>query len=221
MSFRAFLSRDLNRAFRAGGGWFYGLFFFALFSTAAGLVFGPAPTDLRASAPAVIWLGAAMALLMGASDVFAKDADSGFILILFAESESAARYLAAKAAFVLIVLVAPITLSAIPIAVMFSLPLIVAMTVAALLGAGLVGVGAVALFSAALSAGLRVGGLLPVSLATPIAAPLLIFGSLATKTIVEGGSVFAPETLLVLALACVNSAILPPFILWALRAGVD
>jgi len=219
--FSAVFERDIKVALRAGGGWFYGLFFFALFAALAGLAIGPEPPALQRAAPAVVWLAAAFSIELAVADAFAADARDGSLRVLAAEHESLFPYVFAKAASLATIAAAPLLLGA-PVALgMF------AVAPARLAGAaGLIALGApalilTALFAAALAAGLRAGGLFSTLIAAPFIAPPLIFGVLATEKFIAGGAFWSPETLILAALSLFMAALAPAFSVAALRLALE
>lgn len=219
--FLALLRRDLAIAVRSGGGWFYALFFFAVFTALAGIAFGPSLAALAAAAPAAIWLAAALAIQFAAADLFEADMRDGSLRALAAEQDSLFAYWLAKAAQMIVTAAAPLIVSAPLFLTMLGVPADKGAGLAVILAAGAPALIAVALLTAALSAGLRAGGLLAMVIAAPFAAPVLIFGVGAAKAYLSGGALASPETLILGALSLFMTAATPAFAIAALRLSLE
>ena len=168
--------RDFRVAARAGGDWFHAVFFFTIFIGLTGFAVGPERAALAAAAPALIWLGATMALLLAASALFASDLEDGTLNALVTEQESLAPYVTAKGLSMAILSVGPI----LGLSPFFYIALALAPD-SALIASVIFLVGApafvfAALFAGAVAAGLRMSGLLSAGIAAPLIVPILIFG---------------------------------------------
>ena len=217
----AILARDLKLAFRSGGGWFYALFFFAVFTALAGIAFGPSLTSLAAAAPAAIWLAAALAIQFAAADLFESDLADGSLRVFAAEQHSLFPYWGAKAGLLARTAAAPMILAAPFFLTMLGVPFGQGIALAAILIAGAPALVFIAVLTAALSAGLRAGGLLAMVLAAPCTAPVLVFGVMAAKAFVAGAGLASPETLILAALSLFMAAATPAFAIAALRVSLE
>ncbi len=217
----AILSRDIALAFRSGGGWFYALFFFAVFTALAGITFGPSLSALAAAAPAAIWLAAALAVQFAAADLFESDLADGSLRAIAAEQPSLMPYWCAKAGLLALTAALPMIVAAPFFLTMLGVSFDQGVGLAALLLIGAPALIFIALLTAALSAGLRAGGLLAMVIAAPFTAPVLVFGVMAAKAFLAGGGLASPETLILGALSLFMAAATPAFAIAALRVSLE
>ncbi len=217
----AIFLRDLELAIRSGGGWFYALFFFAVFAALSAIAFGPELSSLRGAAPAVIWLAAAFALQFASAGSFEQDFQDGSLRVLAAEQNELMPYLGAKAGALFATSATPLILSAPLVLIMFGVPLGTAIGGAIHLFLGLPALMGVSLLTAALSTGLRAGGLLALVVAAPFAAPILVFGASSSKILFESGNVLPPEALILAALSLFMTAVTPGFTIAALKYSLE
>lgn len=217
----AILSRDLALAFRSGGGWFYALFFFAVFTALAGIAFGPSLGALAAAASAAIWLAAALAIQFAAADLFEGDLLDGSLRVIAAEQRSLMAYWLAKAGLLALTAALPMILAAPFFLTMLGVPFGQGLGLAAILLIGAPALVFIAIFTAALSAGLRAGGLLAMVLAAPFSAPVLVFGVTAAKAFLAGAGLASPETLILGALSLFMAVATPAFAIAALRVSLE
>lgn len=217
----AVFSRDVKLAFRSGGGWFYALFFFAVFAALSALAIGPERQALSAAAPAVVWLALAFSLQFAATGVFDQDLQDGTLRAFAAEQQSLLPYWLAKTGVLLALSVAPMVVAAPFALVMFGASFEEALKGAALMLVGAPALVFIALLTAALAAGLRAGGLLATVIAAPFAAPVLVFGVSAAKIMFQSGALWPPESLILGALSLFMAAITPGFAVAALRVSLE
>jgi len=218
---RAVLARDLKIAFRSGGGWFYALFFFAVFTALAAIAFGPQLSALSAAAPATLWLAAALAIQFAAADAFEGDMRDGSLRALAAQGGGLFFYWLAKAGALALTAAAPMIAAAPFFLTMLGVPFSQGVIVAVILAIGAPALLLIALLTAALASGLRAGGLLATIIAAPFAAPVLVFGVSAAKILLAGGGLVSPETLILGALSLFMLAATPVFAIAALRVSLE
>ena len=217
----ALLSRDLKIAFRSGGGWFYALFFFAVFTALAAIAFGPSLGALASAAPAAVWLAAALAIQFAAADLFDRDLHDGSLRVLAAEQRGLFFFWAAKVVLLALTAAAPLIAAAPFFLTMLGVSFAQGAGAAMHLFIGVPALLFIAVFTGALSAGLRAGGLLAMIIAAPFTAPVLVFGVTATKTFFASGVLFAPEALILGALSLFMAAVTPVFAIAALRVSLE
>ncbi|WDI30864.1 heme exporter protein CcmB [Hyphococcus flavus] len=217
----AILSRDLKVAFRSGGGWFYALFFFAVFTVLAAIAFGPQLSALASAAPAALWLAVALSIQFSAADIFEHDLRDGSLRAFAAEQGGLMPYWLAKALALALTSALPMIIAAPFFMTMLGVPFAHGLGAAVLLVIGAPGLLFVSLLTAALAGGLRAGGLLATIIAAPFAAPLLIFGVSATKIVFAGNGIGSPETLILGALSLFMAAVTPWFAITALRVSLE
>lgn len=78
----ALLIRDLQLAFRAGGGFGLGLAFFLIVTVMVPFSVGPNSATLSVIAPGVLWLGALLACLLSLDRLLALDWEDGSLDLL-------------------------------------------------------------------------------------------------------------------------------------------
>lgn len=217
----AVLARDLVLAFRSGGGWFYALFFFAVFTALAAIAFGPSLSALAQAAPAAVWLAAALAIQFAAADLFEADMQDGSLRALAAEQGTLFPYWLAKAALLALTAALPMVFAAPFFLTMLGVTFAQGIGLAVILLIGAPALLFIAVLTAALAAGLRAGGLLAMVIAAPFAAPVLVFGVSAAKAFLAGNGLASPETLILGALSLFMAAATPGFAVAALRVSLE
>lgn len=187
-AFLALVRRDLRLSLRIGGGASFALVFFLMIVTLTPFAIGPDLNLLARIAPAILWIGAVLATLIGLDRLFQADAEDGTLDLLKAgklplEAVVLAKCLAhwlttglplalAAPLFGLLLAMEPIAMAA------ASLSLLVGTPALTLIGA----------VGAALTAGIRRGGVLIAIMALPLMIPTLIFG-VATCNAAVGGTI--------------------------------
>ena len=202
-AFTALLARDLTLAFRVGGGAFTGVLFFLTVVTVIPFAVGPDLNLLSRIGPAILWIGALLATLLGLDRLFQSDKEDGTLDVLAASGEPLMLIVLAK-------LLAHWLATSLPLVVATPvLSLFVALepkALAALVATLLVGTPALAALGAvgaALSVALRRGGLLMAVVVLPLAIPVLIFGVSATNAAILEPDPFLPPFLILCALTLV------------------
>jgi heme exporter protein B len=189
---RAVFMRDLRVAFRVGGGAGIGVVFFLAVIAIVAFAVGPDLPLLARIGPAMLWIGALLATLLGLDRIFSGDHEDGSLdllllapvpLELIAAAKGFAHWVATGLPLViaapllgLLLGVEPATLGAVTLTLLVGTP--------ALTFLGLVG--------AALAVALPRGGLLVAVLILPMTVPVLIFGVAASAAV--GGGVVPFET---------------------------
>jgi heme exporter protein B len=219
----ALFLRDLRLAFRAGGGALVGvLFFLAVIAT---IPFGVGP-DLNLLAilgPAILWIGALLASLLGLDRLFQADREDGSLDLIILAGER--HFLPLT---VLVKCVAHWAASVLPLVVaspLFGLFMnmspeaIGATTLTLLVGTPAIAfIGAV---GAAVAVGLPRGGVLVSVLILPLTIPVLIFGVSAARAAVAEPDPFMPPFLILSALTLFMAVLGPVAAALALRWNAD
>lgn len=206
---RAIFVRDLRIAFRVGGGAGIGVVFFLALVTVIPFAVGPDLPLLARIGPAVLWIGALLASLLGLDRIFSADHEDGSLDILMlapvplelvAAAKGAAHWVATGLPLViaapllgLLLGLEPVTLGAVTLTLLLGTP--------ALTFLGLVG--------AALAVALPRGGLLVAVLILPMTIPVLIFGVAASAAAAGGPAPFDMPLRLVAALSLATFVIGP------------
>ncbi|MBA1346537.1 MULTISPECIES: heme exporter protein CcmB [unclassified Rhizobium] len=217
----ALFFRDLKLSIRAGGGALIGVLFFLTIVAVIPFGVGPDLKLLSRIGPAIVWIGALLAALLGLDRLFQAERDDGSLdLMLMQETP-----------LVLTVLVkcfAHWTATSLPLVI--ASPLLglfmnmdetaIGATILTLLvgSPAITFIGAV---GAAVAVALPRGGLLVSILVLPLTIPVLIFGVSATYAAVEDPAPFLPPFLILIALTLFFAVIGPAAAALALRNTAD
>ncbi|TBY11211.1 heme exporter protein CcmB [Rhizobium laguerreae] len=217
----ALFLRDLKLSIRAGGGALIGVLFFLTIVAVIPFGVGPDLKLLSRIGPAIVWIGALLAALLGLDRLFQAERDDGSLdLMLMQETP-----------LVLTVLVkcfAHWTATSLPLVIASPLlglfmnmdeTAIAATMLTLLVGSpAITFIGAV---GAAVAVALPRGGLLVSILVLPLTIPVLIFGVSATYAAVENPAPFLPPFLILIALTLFFAVIGPAAAALALRNTAD
>jgi heme exporter protein B len=213
----ALLRRDLAIGRRIGGAASLGVVFFLCLVTITPFAVGPDQALLARIGPAILWISALLATLLGLDRLFQADADDGSLdLILMSDTP--------LELVVLVKCLAHWLLTGLPLVVaspLFGLMLgLDARALGAVTASLFVGTPALTLIGAigaALTVGLRRGGLLLAILILPLSIPILIFGVAAAS----GAVAFATPFLVLCGLTLAALALAPFAAAMALRQGAE
>jgi heme exporter protein B len=219
----ALFLRDLRLGIRAGGGALTGVLFFLAVIATIPFAVGPDLNLLARIGPAILWIGALLASLLGLDRLFQADREDGSLDLLIL---SADRHMLALT--VLVKCLAHWTASVLPLVIATPLlglfmniepQAIAAATLTLLVGTpAITFIGAV---GAAVAVALPRGGLMISVLVLPLAIPVLIFGVSASYAAVAEPDPFLPPFLMVCALSIAFAVIGPLAAAIALRWGSD
>ena len=205
---RAILARDLQLAFRAGGGFGLALAFFLIVTVLVPLGIGPETALLAQVASGVLWVAALLACLLSLDRLFALDAEDGSLDLLATAPVPLEGVVAAKAAAHWVVTGLPLTLAAPVLGLLLNLPAGGYGWLAASLALGTPALSVIGAFGAALTVGLKRGGLLLSLLVLPLYVPTLVFGALSVARGAAGLDGATP-LMLVAAITAGSAALLP------------
>ena len=207
----ALLAREFRLALRAGSGTLTGLLFFL--AVVATIPFGVGP-DMKLLArigPAILWIGALLASLLGLDRMFQIDREDGSLDLMIAGQDfyglCATVWTKAFAHWLTAVL--PLVIAAPALGLIMNMePLAISAAMLTLL-AGTPALTFIGAAGAAITVSLPRGGLLVSVLILPLAIPVLIFGVSATLAAVTDPDPFLPPFLILCALtlflACVGT----------------
>lgn len=182
----AMIMRDVRLAARIGGGAGVGLVFFLILVTIIPFAVGPDMTLLSRIGPAILWVAALLATLLGLDRLFQADEEDGSLDLLRMAPLPLPLIVLAKVIAHWLVTGLPLALAAPFLGLLLALEpdALLAVTVTLLVGTpALTFIGAA---GAALTAGLRRGGLILSVLVLPLMIPVLIFGISATSAALGG-----------------------------------
>ena len=205
----ALFVREWRIARRIGGGASVGVVFFLILVAVMPFALGPDLNLLARLGPAILWIAALLATLLGLDRLFQADHDDGSLDLLINGSLP-------LEVVVLIKCAAHWTASALPLVVLSPLfGLMLAMApmplalVAATLAAGTPALTMIGAIGAALTVSLRRGGLLMAILVLPLTIPVLIFGVAAASAASGGAAPFLSPFLALCALSLAAIALAP------------
>lgn len=216
----AVLRRDLLLAVRQRGDVANVLMFFFVVATILPLGVGPEPKTLRAIGAGWVWVAALLASVVSLSRLFAQDHADGCLEQMLLSGQPGALIVFGKVLAHWLVTGLPITLAAVPIAIMFDVGVAPACTLVAALAAGTPALSMLGAVGAALTLGVRGGGILVTLLVLPLTVPVLIFGALAVDA-TAGGLSPAPQLMLLGGLSLGAVALAPWAIALALRIALE
>ncbi|WP_282094890.1 heme exporter protein CcmB [Epibacterium ulvae] len=204
----ALLFRDLQLAFRAGGGFGLGLAFFLIVVVLVPFAVGPQSELLARIAPGVLWIGALLACLLSLDRVLALDWEDGSLDLLATAPLPLEAIVTMKSCAHWITTALPLVVISPLLGVLLHLPGAGYLWLVISLLLGTPALSVIGTFGAALTVGLKRGGLLLSLLVLPLYVPTLIFGAEVAR---RGAAGLAVETpLLMLAgISAASLAVLP------------
>jgi heme exporter protein B len=219
----ALFLRDLRLGMRAGAGAMVGLIFYLAIIVVVPFAIGPESNLLARIGPAILWIGALLASLLGLDRLFQADREDGSLdlMLMAGERHPPALAVFVKCAAHWITTVLPLVAAAPLLAVFMNMDATGtgAATLTLLAGSpAIVFIGAV---GAALAVSLPRGGLLVSVLILPLVVPVLIFGVSASYAAVTEPAPFLPPFAILCALTLFFGVIGPFAASLALRGASD
>jgi heme exporter protein B len=206
---RALFLRELRVARRIGGSATMGVAFFLVLVSITPFALGPDPNLLARIGPAILWISALLAMLLGLDRLFQADAEDGS-LDLFHLAQTPLELA------VLIKCVAhwastglPLTLAAPFLGLMLAQDSAALMGVVATLLVGTPALTLIGAIGAAATVTVRRGGLLMALLVLPLTIPVLIFGVSASAAAAGGTVPFAAPFAILCAITLASLALCP------------
>lgn len=198
---RAVFMRDLTIAFRVGGGAGVGVVFFLAVIAVIPFAVGPDLPLLARVGPAILWIGALLATLLGLDRIFSADREDGSLDQLLLAPVPTELIAAAKGAAHWVATGLPLAIAAPLLGLLLGLDSRALGAIALTLLVGTPAVTFLGLVGAALAVALPRGGLLVAVLILPLTVPVLIFGAAATYAATSGPVAFGTPFKLILALS--------------------
>lgn len=220
-AFLSLIRHDLALAFRAGGGAAFGVVFFLMVVTVTPFAIGPDLQLLSRIGPAVLWLAAVLATLIGLDRLFQADEEDGSLDLMRAGSLPLEAVVLAKVIAHWLTSGLPLALAAPLLGLMLALdpPALGAVALTLLIGTPALNfIGAV---GAALAASLPRGGVLIAILVLPLMIPTLIFGVSSANAAISGTVPFLTPLLLLVAISLIACVVGVIGAAAALRAGAE
>ena len=182
-SLSAVFLRDLKIAFRAGGGAGVGVVFFLALVTVVPFAVGPDMPLLGRIGPAMLWIGALLATLLGLDRIFSADREDGSLDVMMLSATPLELIAAAKGAAHWVATGLPLTIAAPLFGLLLGVEPGALGTVTLTLLTGTPAITFLGLIGAALAVALPRGGLLVAVLILPLTIPVLIFGVAASASV--------------------------------------
>lgn len=217
----AIAGRTARLQVRGGGGALVGLVFFLAVVTIVPFAVGPDLNLLSRIGPAILWIGALLATLLGLDRLFQDDRDDGSLDLVFLSGLPMELVVLAKAAGHWLATGLPLTIAAPFLGLLLALEPVAlgATTLTLLVGTpALTFVGAV---GAALAAAFGRGGILIAVLVLPFTIPVLIFGVSAAVASVTEPAPFLPPFLILVALTLISAVLAAVAGAAALRVSLE
>jgi len=175
-TFLATVGETLKLALRAGGGALVGLVFFLAVVTVVPFGVGPNLRLLAEIGPAILWIAALLATLLGLERLFGDDREDGALDLYIVSGEPLTVFVLGRAAGHWLATCLPIVVAAPLLGILLNLEPKAMGAVALTLLVGSPALTLIGAVGAALSAALPRGGLLIAVLVLPLTVPVLIFG---------------------------------------------
>ncbi|WP_421726686.1 heme exporter protein CcmB [Bauldia sp.] len=206
---------------RVGGGTLVGLVFFLAVVTIVPFAVGPDLNLLSRIGPAILWIGALLATLLGLDRLFQDDRVDGSLDLLMLSGHPLELIALAKALGHWLATGLPLVVAAPFLGLMLALEPLALATVTLTLLVGTPALTLIGTIGAALATSLGRGGLLIAVLVLPFAIPVLIFGVSAASAVIVGPHPFLPPFLVLIAVTLISSVVAAVAGAAALRAGLE
>jgi heme exporter protein B len=219
-AFGTIAGQTARLSLRSGGGPLIGLIFFLAVVTIIPFGVGPDLKLLSRIGPAILWIGALLATLLGLDRLFQDDRDDGSLDLLVLAGPPLEIVVLAKCLGHWLATGLPLVIAAPVLGLLLGIEPagLAAVTLTLLVGSpALTLIGAI---GAALLTALGRGGLLVAVLVLPFTIPVLIFGVSATAAVMLAGS-FLPPFLILIAITLVAMVVATVAGAAALRAGLE
>lgn len=221
MTFAAVCIQTIKLGIRAGGGALVALIFFLAVVTVVPFGVGPDLKLLARIGPAILWIAALLASLLGLERLFGADREDGSLDLHIVSGEPLVLYALGRVVGHWIATGLPIVIAAPILGLLLNLEPRAMAAVALTLLVGSPALTLIGSVGAALTAGLPRGGLLIAVLVLPLAIPVLIFGVMATLGALSDPEPFLAPFLLLCALTLAAAALAPIAAAAALKLSVE
>jgi heme exporter protein B len=213
--------RDLKLGFRAGGGVLTGVLFFMTIVAVIPFGVGPDLNLLARIGPAILWVGALLASLLGLDRLFQAEREDGSLDLLMMQETPLAFVVFVKCLAHWVAAVLPLVIASPLLSLFMNMNETAIGALALTLLAGSPAITFIGAAGAAVAVALPRGGLIVSILVLPLTIPVLIFGVSATYAAVEDPAPFLPPFLAVVALSLFFAVLGPLAAALALRASSE
>ncbi len=215
------LQREIKISWRAGGGALTGVLFFLAIVVSFPFAVGPDSLLLGQLAPAILWVGALLASLLGLDRIFAQDREDGSLDVLVMQPHPLMLTFFVKALAHWITTGLPLVLATPIYGVMLNLS---GLGIGATMMTLLVGTPAISFLGsvgAAVAVKLPRGGMLISVLVLPLVVPILVFGISAITGALEDPAPFTAPFLILCSITLLTSVLGPLAASVMLRHSAD
>ncbi len=217
----ALLLRELRLSIRVGGGALVGVLFFLAVVSVIPFAVGPDLGLLALIGPAVLWIGALLATLLGLDRLFQAEREDGSLDLLLMSGRALELMVLVKCLAHWMGAGLPLVLAAPALSIFLNLEPVTIGAVALTLFVGTPALTFIGAVGAALTVSLQRGGLLLAVLVIPLAIPVLIFGVSAAAAVVTPFAGFTTPFLVLCGLSLIAMVIGPAAAAAALRFSGD
>ncbi|MBB5536675.1 heme exporter protein CcmB [Rhizobium giardinii] len=213
--------RDLKLAMRAGGGALIGVLFFMTVVAVVPFAVGPDLNLLSRIGPAILWIGALLASLLGLDRLFQAEREDGSLDLMLMQQTPLVLTVLMKCLAHWTATGLPLVIAAPLLGLFMNMNEVAIGATMLTLLAGTPAITLIGAAGAAVAVTLPRGGLLVSILVLPLTIPVLIFGVSAAYAAVEDPTPFLPPFLILIAITLFFAVIGPLSAALALRAASD
>ncbi|MGX5721167.1 heme exporter protein CcmB [Shinella zoogloeoides] len=217
----ALLLRDLKLSVRAGGGALVGVLFFMTVVAVIPFGVGPDLNLLARIGPAILWIGALLASLLGLDRLFQAEREDGSLDLLLMQETPLVLTVFVKCLAHWLATGLPLVIAAPLLGLFMNMDETAIGATTLTLLAGTPAITFIGAAGAAVAVALPRGGLLVSILVLPLAIPVLIFGVSAVYAAIQEPAPFLPPFLILVALNLAFAVIGPVAAAAALRLSSD
>lgn len=218
-AFIAVVEREARLAWAGGGGAALPAGFYIGIATLVAFGLGAALDLAPKVAPAILWAGLSLSVLLSLDRLFEADLENGAIEIFFLSELHMDLVITAKIAGLSLGIGAPLAIAGAASGLLLGMPAETLFWIAIELLTGAIALTSLGAIAAALAAGLRRSGLLVALLTLPLFAPVTIFGAAASGSAHLGFA--APGASLLLAITILAAIFAPRAAGAALRLAIE
>ncbi|WP_313194826.1 heme exporter protein CcmB [Shinella zoogloeoides] len=217
----ALLLRDLKLSVRAGGGALVGVLFFMTVVAVIPFGVGPDLNLLARIGPAILWIGALLASLLGLDRLFQAEREDGSLDLLLMQETPLVLTVFVKCLAHWLATGLPLVIASPLLGLFMNMDETAIGATTLTLLAGTPAITFIGAAGAAVAVALPRGGLLVSILVLPLAIPVLIFGVSAVYAAIQDPAPFLPPFLILVALNLAFAVIGPVAAAAALRLSSD
>lgn len=206
-AFSALLARDLKLAARVGGSGALSLVFFLMIVVLVPFALGPDLNLLSRIGPAILWLSAVLATLIGLDRLFQSDEEDGSLDLMTGAAVPLEVVVLAKVLASWLTTGLPLALASPLFGLLVALSPTAMGATALTLALGTPALAFIGAVGAALTATIRRGGLILAVVVLPLMIPTLIFGVSAAEAALGGTVPFTTPLMILAALSLIAAVV--------------